>query len=144
MKTVFRAFQVFVYCLVVAFVGMTLWLFINGELSAQSPKLEYKDFVSILLTGIAVMIAVATVVAAMGALWGYVIIRDEIKRTVEKVATDRAEVIAKKRAEEVARERVDTLVPSLVNEMIYFMQQGEPSKSDEIADEYGREEGSNG
>ncbi len=140
MKILFRALQITVYFCVIAFVILTLWLVVNGEISAGEPKVEYKDFVAILLTGLAVMIAVATVLAAMGAIWGYVIIREEINRTVERIASARAEEIANKKAAEVARESVSIAVPKMIREVVDFIQQGEEQgRADEIAEEYGRE-----
>src|ERR1700688_4495049 len=106
MHIIFRAIQVTFYFFFIGLAILILWLVVGGKLAAEHPTVEYKDFVAILLTGLAVMIAVATVLAAAAAIWGYAIIREEIIRTVERVAT--------KRAEEIARERTNDLVPRLV------------------------------
>lgn len=77
---------------------------------------EYKDFVSVLLTAIGVMIAVLAAIFAIAAIWGW----GTLERQVVTAAADRAEKEARdvmsaalKRAEEIAlaeAERVATIV----------------------------------
>jgi len=45
--------------------------------------IEYKDLITIILTALAVMIAVGTVVIAIMAIWGYKSISDEMKKMIE-------------------------------------------------------------
>jgi hypothetical protein len=133
MMIVFAALRAVAWCLFCALAVLFLYLYINGQIGAgpDHPVIEYKDFVTILLTALAVMIAVATVVVAVAAVWGYVAIRDEISRTVKEIAG--------KRAEEVARDRIEAIAPGLVKEIIRFDEQLSESRSDDIAKEYSKE-----
>jgi hypothetical protein len=69
-----------------------------------SQTIEYKDFISILLTGLAVMIAVMTVFLAAAAIWGYERIRRDVLVAAEvearKVATAVSTVVATRTARE--------------------------------------------
>src|SRR6266702_3068833 len=103
MRIIFRGLQLTAYVFICAFMILFLKLYLNGELSAEHPVVEYKDFISILLTAIAVMIAIATAVAAIAAVWGYAVLREELNRTVARIASERAE--------EIARGRIDVMVP---------------------------------
>lgn len=110
----------------------------RGDLSKpDGPIVEYKDFVTILLTCLAVMIAVATIFAAVAAVWGF----DFLKRETQA----HAEAAAHVSAEKIASERIEAILPGLVEQAVRFqMQQGSNTSSgqnnsndqaDQIADE---------
>jgi hypothetical protein len=108
---------------------LILWFVARGDLNKpEAPILEYKDFVAILLTALGVMIAIVTVFAAFGAIWGFDLLRRETHATAEKVA----------------RDKVDEILPSLVEQAVRFQMQGPNTQSgqdnsgdqaDQIADE---------
>jgi hypothetical protein len=134
MRTIFLGLLATAALFICAFMILFLKLYLNGELTVEhSAVVEYKDFISILLTAIAVMIAIATAVAAMAAVWGYGAIREELNRTVAKTAGDRAE--------EIARSRIDVMVPQLVAEQMAFEKQGTESRGDDVAEEISKEVG---
>jgi hypothetical protein len=87
--------------------------------------------VAILLTAIAVMIAIAAAVAAIAAVWGYGVIREELNRTVARMAGERAE--------EIARERIEVMVPELVAAQMAFEKQGTETRGDDVAEEVSKE-----
>jgi hypothetical protein len=88
---------------------------------------EFKDFASILLTAVAVMFAIATVVIALAAIWGFSQLKDE----AAKVARDVASTVAKARAEEI--------VPGVVEQALNFDKQAVSAvDADKIAQEYGK------
>jgi hypothetical protein len=136
-----RGLLIFVGLLTSASIVLNLWFIGRGTLSeVHAPLVEYKDFVTILLTALAVMIAIATVLAAMAAVWGYVEIREGINRRVDEIASKRAAEVAT----EVAKDRTNAMVPELVNRAIEFAKQSEDVKGDEVADEIGKEGNGNG
>ncbi len=79
---------------------VVFWILKSPATALSSPSLEYKDFVSILLTAIGVMIAVLTIFLAVVALWGYAQLKEEARRVADDVARE----VGKQSAEEVARE----------------------------------------
>jgi hypothetical protein len=132
MRTIFLGLLTTAALFVCAFMVLFLKLYLNGELTAEhGAVVEYKDFISILLTAIAVMIAIATVVSAIAAVWGYGVIREELNRTVARIAGDRAE--------EIARGRIDVMVPRLVAAQMAFEKQGTGTRGDEVAEEVSKE-----
>jgi hypothetical protein len=146
LHAIFRGLQV-TACFAIIAVGLiTLYVFFIGDLTTEREHgvVEYKDFVTILLTAVAVMIAVATVIVALMAVFGYTILRDEMNRTAAKIAEDKASEIARRRAEEVARERTDAMVPALVAQAVRFQGLEEGIPGDEVAAEIGREGTGNG
>jgi hypothetical protein len=64
-------------CFNVALGVLVLWFLSRGyqPLPKEAQALEYKDFISILLTGLAVMIAAGTIMIAAAAVWGFEAIR---------------------------------------------------------------------
>jgi hypothetical protein len=78
----------------------------------EAQALEYKDFISILLTGLAVMIATGTVMLAAAALWGFDVIRKEAKASAEAEARKIAAQVAKDVAETVAARTARDTSPS--------------------------------
>jgi hypothetical protein len=101
----------------------------NSPATGNHPVVEYKDFVSILLTAIAVMIGVAAVFAAFAAIWGF----DLLRREIVKTATEAAE--------RAAAARVNELVPGLVDKAIEFEREVPGTEADKIAEEFGKEKG---
>lgn len=105
--------------------GMFLFVATSDSISSEHPNIEYKDFVSILLTALAVMIAIAAVIAALAAIWGFAVLREEVSKA----------------ASSAARSETRKIVPGLVEEAMAFAQFGRESRGDEVADEYGKEVG---
>jgi hypothetical protein len=129
MSMLIRALQVIGWCFVIAAAAMAIFAAPHVGPIGEHPVIEYKDFVSILLTALGVMIAVAAVAAALGAVWGFEFLRREMNR------------IARETAIETAKKEVQTIVPGLVDEALAFSEQGKKVKADEVAQEYGREVG---
>jgi len=129
---VFKAFISVAVLFVCAVAAVILYLVAHGDLNGTHPPVvEYKDFVTILLTALAVMIAVATFVGALAAVWGFAVLREEAHRAAELAAT--------KVAEAAAKAQVDAIVPRLVEEAISFAQKSKETKADAVAEEYGKE-----
>jgi hypothetical protein len=115
----------------------------HGDLEKPAaPIVEYKDFVTILLTCLGVMIAVATVFAAVAAVWGFDLLRRETQA--------HAETSAKASAEKIAHDRIEAMLPSLVERAVRFEfemqgsqgssgQQGLDDQADQIADEIAKD-----
>jgi len=123
-----RALQVTALFLICAVSIVSMYAFTNGSLAgARPPVVEYKDFVTILLTALAVMIAVATFMGALAAVWGFTVLRDEAHRAAEAAA------------EKVAKAHVESTVPRLVEEAMNFAGQSKGTKADAVAEEYGKE-----
>lgn len=59
--------------------------------SAEKPALEYSDFVSIMLTGVSVILAVLAIVIAVLALWGY----SQFKEMTQKASKEHIENLLK-------------------------------------------------
>jgi hypothetical protein len=78
----------------------------------EKQTIEYKDFISILLTGLAVMVAVATIILAAAAIWGFEAIRKDAKASAENVARETATAVAKDVAETVAARTARDTAPS--------------------------------
>ena len=102
----------------------------HGDLEKSSaPLVEYKDFVTILLTALGVMIAIATIFAAIGAFWGFDLLRRETQASTERAA----------------RAQVDAILPSLVEQALRFerqagAQQNTDASADQIAQEMAKDE----
>ena len=83
---------------------------------SASATVEYKDFVSIILTALGVMIAILAAIFAIAAIWGW----GTLEREVLKAAVERAENAALKEAgavaERVAIKVATTLIDQKVNE----------------------------
>jgi hypothetical protein len=72
---------------------------------SEARGIEYKYFISILLTALAVMIAVATILIAVAAIWGFAVLREEARSSAERIAAKVAREVAESVA---ASERTDT------------------------------------
>lgn len=68
----------------------------------NSHDLEYKDFISMLLTALGVLIAVMATTFAIAAIWGYGALREEVIKASKAEARGAAETEARATAEEVA------------------------------------------
>ena len=69
------------------------------------PALEYKDFVSILLTAVGLLITVLALFLALAAFWGYQGIKLEAARVAAEVAERVAPPVAARTAETVSRQQ---------------------------------------
>jgi heme/copper-type cytochrome/quinol oxidase subunit 2 len=99
-----RATIAFLICFNVALGILVIYLQSRAYHSPgkEAQPIEYKDFISILLTGLAVMIAVATIVLAAAAIWGFEALRKEAKASAENVARETATAVATVVAKDVA------------------------------------------
>jgi predicted membrane protein len=84
--------------------------------SKDAQTIEYKDFISILLTGLAVMIAVMTVFLAGAAIWGYERIRKEAREVAEKEAQKVASAVATRVARDTPRSETTAEDANLIAE----------------------------
>lgn len=87
--TVWRGLQIFFAVLNVAILIMaSLFLIFHRGFSVEDGRqvIDYKDFVSILLTAIAVMIAILTIFIAAAAVWGFSALKDEACRVARSEA----------------------------------------------------------
>lgn len=122
---------------VVAMFGCALFIMVfhfiaKGDLEKPSaPVIEYKDFVTILLTSLAVMIAVATVIAALIAIWGFDFIQRATKTSAENVAREHAE--------KIAQARVEAMLPALVQDAVRFETQNLSGSANRIAEEVAKD-----
>jgi hypothetical protein len=116
---VFRATMVTLGVAITALLIMNLYFLASGDVSNAHPAIEYKDFVTILLTALGVMI----VVAAIAAVWGFAILKEE----------------ARSFARETALNETRAIVPRLVDEAFTFAREAEEVPGDDVAEEYGRE-----
>jgi hypothetical protein len=96
-----RAFQVLLTIFNLGFAVMALYfIFKGGVKTPHSEHLEYKDFVTILLTALAVMIAIAALFIAAAAVWTY----KEAMEIIRGIADTAARDVAASVAARVARE----------------------------------------
>lgn len=119
-----RALPIVATAFVCALVVLVFHFVAKGDLEKPSaPLVEYKDFVTILLTSLGVMIAIATIFAAIGAFWGFDLLKRETQASAEKAA----------------REQVVAMLPALVQNAVRFETQGLRSSADQIADEVAKD-----
>lgn len=120
----FRAFQIVGWCLVFAVVLIAVYFMgAASRTTGANPVIEYKDFVAILLTALGVMVAVAAVAAAFAAVWGFELLRKEMREV----------------AGQIAKNEVQATVPGLVDEAMAFQREGRVVAGDRVAEEYERE-----
>jgi hypothetical protein len=131
---IFRALQAVGWCFVIA-AAIAICVIAGRGPSAGNPVVEYKDFVSILLTALGVMIAVGAVVAAVGAFYGFEVLR----REVVHAAAEAARKAAESTATQVAQTKVDEIVPGLVEKSMKIDRQVTATEADKIAKEFGKE-----
>jgi hypothetical protein len=100
----------------------------------DAQTIEYKDFITILLTGLAVMLAAGTVVIAAAAVWGFEAIRKEVRISAEVIARETSARVAKEVAAPVAARTAREVAPSETS----------PGEADELVDALAAEEAQNG
>ena len=68
---------------------IVLWTMWKGKiLFFNAPQaIEYKDFVAILLTSLGVMIAIATILIAALAIWGFEALKEEARKTARETVS---------------------------------------------------------
>jgi hypothetical protein len=99
----------------VASILVLFWLFMIGhfgqrpsspwDLFKSNPPasgIEYKDFISILLTALGLMIALLATFMALAAIWGFNVLKEATEIAAKKEASIVAEREAQKVAEQVA------------------------------------------
>jgi hypothetical protein len=102
-----RVYQL-VFLLVGIVITLTGWIFaglfyFKPSLSlGASQEVEYKDFISILLTALAVMIAILATTFAIAAVWGYAALKEEVVKASKAEAREAAQVEARTTADVVA------------------------------------------
>jgi hypothetical protein len=99
----------------------------------DAQTIEYKDFISILLTGLAVMMAVGTIMIAAAAVWGFEAIRKEVRVSADAVARETATRIAKEVAGPIAARTAREVSPSDTS----------PAEAGELVDALAAEEAQN-
>jgi predicted RNase H-like nuclease len=128
MTMLLRAFQIVGWCFVVALALVAAFALAGNGITSDHPVVEYKDFVSILLTAIAVMIGIGAVAAAFAAIWGFELLRREIVKAAAEIAAKAAE------------EKIDEVVPGLVEKALKFDREVPGPEADKIAREFGKED----
>jgi hypothetical protein len=105
-----HAINIFCFLFNVALSALLLYLLWSSRLplAKDGQGIEYKDFISILLTALAVMIAAATILLATAAIWGFTALREEARSSAEKEASRVARDIAESVATRTARETKPT------------------------------------
>jgi hypothetical protein len=122
---ILRALQVIGWCFIIA--ASIAICVMAGRGPSGSPVLEYKDFVSILLTALGVMIAIGAVLAAVAAVWGFETLRKETTNAAVLTAT------------RVAEEKINEIVPGLVEKAAKIDREVSGPRADKIAEEFGKE-----
>jgi hypothetical protein len=110
----FRAAVLIVGLFNVALFAILVWVVGRGhwQLPTGPSAIEYKDFIAILLTGIALMVALLALVAAGAAVWGFENIRKEAARVAKKEARRAAKDEANSVATRTVREFLDQTAPA--------------------------------
>ena len=88
---VYRGLKLFGYSVQITLVLLAcILVFKNvlGPITKDASSLDYRDFVSILLAALGVMIAVFTVMISILAIWGYNNIQVTAKETAEKIVKE--------------------------------------------------------
>lgn len=84
-----RAGRVFLLFFNISFAVMALYFIFKGGVRVlPDQSLEYKDFISILLTGLSVMIAIGAIFLAVLAIWSYAHFKQLTVEAAEKAASD--------------------------------------------------------
>jgi hypothetical protein len=109
------------------------WVGKNGPAVVANPTaaqgLEYKDFIAILLTAIGVMIAIAALLIAMLAIWGF--------EAGKKLLLESTKAAAVSHVDKIVPQMVDAMVPQLVEDKLRFERKaGQTGDADAIAESY--------
>lgn len=113
-----RGFQVFLACLNVAVILTATFMFYKGgwSLSPGQPPIEYKDFISIMLTALSLMVTVLGAFIAILAIFGFSEIRKEAFRIAKhqavQVATKEGKIAGETAAIKAAGEYLKQRIPS--------------------------------
>jgi TRAP-type C4-dicarboxylate transport system permease small subunit len=88
-----RGFQAFLACLNVAVILTGAFLFYKGgwTLTPGNPAIEYKDFISIVLTALSLLVTILGAFIAILAVFGFNEIRKEARRIAKIAAVQAAE-----------------------------------------------------
>lgn len=123
-----------------ALIALVLWIFYRSGWSfrAGESQIEYKDFLSLVLTALSLMIAVLGAGIAILAVYGF----QEIKREAREVARGAAIEVAKGAAESTATRTAEAVATKVSNE--YIAQRMPNPKGSKDYGEIGGEENSNG
>jgi hypothetical protein len=119
-----RAINVFLFLFNIAITTLLIYFLWSNRWPPikEADGIEYKDFISILLTALGVMIAAATILIATAAIWGFAVLREEARSSAERTAAK----VAREVAESVtASERTDTS-PQEAEEIAKAMREGGP------------------
>ncbi len=115
------------------------FIFRGGVKSNPSNGLEYKDFISILLTGLSVMIAIGAIFIAVLAIWSY----SHFKALTEASAEKAASAAASAKAEELVSIWLSTEAPAVVRKNVDLLTDATLGTGDDAAaaDDIGRQAG---
>lgn len=119
-----------------AFAVLALFFIFRGGVKADpSAGLEYKDFISILLTGLSVMIAIGAIFIAVLAIWSYSHFKTLTEASAEKAASAKAEGMVS--------EWLATEAPAVVRKNVELLTDATLGSGDDVAaaDDMGREAG---
>lgn len=120
-----RGFQAFLACLNVAVISIGIFLFYKGgwTLTPGDPAIEYKDFISIVLTALSLMVTILGAFIAILAVFGFNEIRKEARRIATRIAKAEAVQVATKEGK-VAGEG------AAIQAAIAYLKQAVPSMDD--------------
>lgn len=86
-----RGFQVLLTVFNLAFAVLAMYFIMKGGVvTPESAGLDWKDFVTILLTALTVMVAIGALFIAVLAVWTY----KDLRETVMRIAKETAESVA--------------------------------------------------
>lgn len=135
-KNFWNGIQIFLGILNAAIIIVFTFIFSKSGFSfpgmqqaATSHVIDYKDYVSILLTAIGVMIAILTLFLAIAAIWGYAQIKNEATRWAQKTAT------------KSAKETAERIIPQEVARFYREMTDKESSQNDPYGSAGGEQNG---
>ena len=127
---VYRGLKLFGYSVQITLVLLAcILVFKNvlGPSTKDASSLDYRDFVSILLAALGVMIAVFTVMISILAIWGY----------------NNIQVTAKETAEKIVKEWLGSEAPELIQKQLDLLTDTTlgPGKDGTAADDIGNQAG---
>jgi NADH:ubiquinone oxidoreductase subunit 4 (subunit M) len=125
---ILRALHAVGWCFIIAASIVVICVMARRGSPGGAPVVEYKDFVSILLTALGVMIALGAVLAALAAIYGFETIRKEAVHAAEQTAA------------RVAESKVNEIVPRLVEQVAKIDREVSGTQADQIAEEIDKEE----
>ncbi|MBG0801377.1 hypothetical protein IYW40_07765 [Methylocystis sp. H4A] len=125
-----RGFQAFLACLNVAVILTGAFLFYKGgwTLTPGNPAIEYKDFISIVLTALSLLVTILGAFIAILAVFGFNEIRKEARRIAKIAAVQAAEKEGKISGEKAA-----------IQAALAYFKQAVPEQVDR--DDYGKAAG---